>query len=509
MNKIALLALLFFQLKVTAQNQRPNIIVFLIDDMGWMDTSVPFGDSLQPLNKRYHTPNMERLAREGVKFTNAYATPVCTPSRASLMTGINAAHHGITNWTSPLRDNPTDREDQEFDRANWNYNGYSGLTAVPHALQATPLPTLLNDAGYFTIHVGKAHWGSIGTPGANPYNLGFQVNIAGHSAGHPQSYQGKDNYGNIPGKASVQAVPDLQEYHGTDTFLTEALTLEAIKSLKDPIDKKRPFFLHLAHYAIHDPLQPDKRFVQKYLDAGLPAQEANYASLIEGMDKSLGDLMNFLEASGVANNTVVLFMSDNGGLSLVPPRAGSAHIHNLPLRAGKGSVYEGGIRVPMLVKWPKNSKAGSICSEPVIIEDFFPSILEIAGIKQAKTVQQVDGKSFVSAITSPMLKNNPDRPLIWHYPNKWQAVDGPGINYYSAMRKGDWKLVYSMRQQKLELYNLKEDIREQQDKALEHPEKVKELSKLLSDQLRIWEAPVLTYNANGNRVPYPDEVKLP
>ncbi|MCG7859246.1 sulfatase-like hydrolase/transferase, partial [Flavihumibacter sediminis] len=129
----------------------------------------------------------------------------------------------------------------------------------------------------FTIHVGKAHWGSIGTPGSNPYNLGYQVNIAGHSAGHPQSYQGRENYGNIPGKASVQAVPDLQEYHGTDTFLTEALTLEAIKSLKDPIENKRPFFLHLAHYAIHDPLQPDKRFVQKYLDAGLPAQEANYA----------------------------------------------------------------------------------------------------------------------------------------------------------------------------------------------------------------------------------------
>ncbi len=509
MHKLTLLVLLVFQLPALAQNQRPNIILFFIDDMGWVDTSVPFSDSQQPLNKRYHTPNMERLAREGVKFSNAYATPVCTPSRASLMTGMNAAHHGITNWTSPWRDDPTDRTDAEFDRANWNYNGYSGLTAVPHSLLATPLPTLLNDAGYFTIHVGKAHWGSIGTPGSNPYNLGFQVNIAGHSAGHPQSYQGKDNYGNIPGKASLQAVPDLQEYHGTDTFLTEALTLEAIKSLKDPIEKKRPFFLHLAHYAIHDPIQADKRFVQKYLDAGLPAQEANYASLIEGMDKSLGDLMNFLDAKGVAQNTVVLFMSDNGGLSLVPPRAGTAHSHNLPLRAGKGSVYEGGIRVPMLVKWPGKSKPGSMHSQPVIIEDFFPSILEIAGIKQVNTIQQVDGKSFVPALSNPAATTHPDRPFIWHVPNKWQPVDGPGINYYSAIRKGDWKLVYSMRLQKMELFNLKEDIGELHDKALQHPEKVKELSKLLSDQLRVWKAPMLKYKATGSRVPYPDEVKLP
>ncbi|WP_290797247.1 sulfatase-like hydrolase/transferase [Flavihumibacter sp. UBA7668] len=502
-------AVMVFSITAFNQQKQPNIVLFFLDDMGWMDTSVPFGDSIYPLNKRYHTPNMERLAREGMKFTNAYATPVCTPSRTSLLTGMNAARHRVTNWTSPKMDNPTDQADEEYNRADWNYNGLSGLTPTPHAVQATTLPMLLRDAGYFTVHVGKAHWGSAGTPGANPYNLGFLVNIAGHAAGHPQSYLGKDNYGNIPGKASWQAVPDLQEYHGSETFLTEALTLEAIKAMEDPISRQRPFFLHMAHYAVHDPIQPDQRFVQKYLDAGLPVAEANYASLLEGMDKSLGDLMDFLQQKGITENTIILFMSDNGGLSYTPPRAGTAHTHNYPLRAGKGSVYEGGIREPMLVKWPGKVRAGSSTAKPVIIEDFFPSILEMAGIKESKTIQQIDGKSFVPVLTNSNNRKEMDRALIWHIPNKWQRMDGPGINYFSAIRLGDWKLVYSMRRLELELYNLKEDIGELRDLAHRYPEKVQQLANLLSDQLKIWNAPMPVYKASGKQVPWPNEIGLP
>ncbi|MES2776531.1 MAG: sulfatase [Bacteroidota bacterium] len=493
-------------LTTTAQVQqqtRPNIIVFLVDDMGWMDTSVPFGDGVMPLNQRYRTPNMEKLAKGGMKFTNAYATPVCTPSRVSLLTGMNVLHHGITNWTSPAKNNNTDVADSQMDTASWNYNGLSPVPGIEKTVYATPFPTLLKDAGYFTIHVGKAHWGSAGTPGANPYNMGFMVNIAGHAAGHPQSYYGKDNYGNIPNKASVQAVPDLEEYFGKETFLTEALTLEALKALDAPVKNKQPFYLNMAHYAVHAPIQADYRFVQKYYAAGLDTLEAKYASLVEGMDKSLGDIMTYLEKNGIEKNTVIIFMSDNGGLSH-HGRAGKPNTHNLPLKSGKGSVYEGGIREPMIVKWPALVKPSTVAKQNIIIEDFFPSILEMAGLKKYKTEQTIDGRSFV-----PVLKNanyaDSGRVLTWHFPNKWTTADGPGINYYSAIRQGDWKLVYNMRTGKKELFNLGEDIGESNDIAEAYPERVKRLADLLTDRLKTANAPMPTYKATGKQVPWPNE----
>ena len=157
----------------TKKTDRPNIIVFLVDDMGWQDCSVPFYSSITSLNQRYHTPNMERLANEGMKFTNAYATPVCTPSRTSMLTGMNAAHHGITNWTSPGMNKNSDNVDAILEAAPWKINGLSPVAGIPQTAYATPFPKLLKEAGYFTIHVGKAHWASMGTPGANPYNMGF------------------------------------------------------------------------------------------------------------------------------------------------------------------------------------------------------------------------------------------------------------------------------------------------------------------------------------------------
>lgn len=499
---ILMVALPFFV--ATAQKQtRPNIIVFLVDDMGWMDTSVPFGDSAMALNKRYHTPNMERLAKEGMKFTNAYAAPVCTPTRVSMLTGMNVIHHGVTNWTSPSKNNNTDKPDEQFSAVNWNYNGMSPVPGIEKTVYATPFPKLLKEAGYYTVHVGKAHWGSAGTPGANPYNMGFMVNIAGHSAGHPQSYLGTDNYGNIPNKTSPQAVPDLEEYFGNDTFLTEALTLEALKTLDEPIKNKRPFYLNMAHYAVHIPIMPDKRFVQKYYDAKIDSTEAKYASLLEGMDKSLGDIMDYLEKKDVAKNTVIIFMSDNGGLSQ-HLRGGQPNTHNLPLKSGKGSVYEGGIREPMIVKWPGLVKPSSVAKQYVIIEDFFPSILEMAGLKNYKTVQTIDGKSFV-----PILKNtnyvDNNRELIWHFPNKWIVAGGPGINYFSAIRQGDWKLVYSIRNGKKELYNLKEDIGELHDLAENNPQKVKQLADLLTNKLKDAKASMPIDKATGKSAPWPNE----
>ena len=499
MKKLFLLLCLSLSGTLTSQ-ESPNIVVFLVDDMGWVDTSVPFSETTVPLNERYHTPNMERLAAQGVKFTNAYATPVCTPSRISFLTGMNAAHHGVTNWTTPNRNSNSDNADEEYAPAPWNFNGLNP-ESVTNSVQATPLPEILKDHGYFTVHAGKAHFAPAGTPGSNPVNLGFLVNITGTSAGRPMSYLGSENFGNLPGNPySIHAVQDMTEYYGSETYLTKALTLEALKALEYPIETGQPFFLNMAHYALHDPYDPDKRFLQKYLDAGLAPVEAVYASMIEGMDKSLGDIMDFLEEKGVADNTVILFMSDNGGLSLAPPRAGEPHIQNAPLREGKGSVYEGGIRVPMLVSTPTTGKS-AVVDIPVIIEDFFPSILELAGVEDPQLLQQVDGESFVRLLNG--YEKAEERALIWHYPNKWQSKAGQGINYKSAIRKGNWKLVYHMKTGQMELFNLKEDLSETTDLLGKHPKKVRELAEIMGTKLKLWNAPMPVVKKTGKAVEFP------
>src|SRR6056300_2071141 len=213
------------------QTSPPNIVLFFVDDMGWQDTSVPFWNQLTNFNKTYKTPNMERLAKKAVKFTNAYATPVCSPTRVSLLTGMNAARHRVTNWTLyPDQQQPMEKEHPTLIFPDWNYNSLSTTPTVPNSALATPLPQLLKDNGYFTVHAGKAHFGAIGYPAENPLNLGFEVNIAGHAAGAPGSYLGTDNFGNGDENRKVWAVPGLEEYHGQPVFLTQALTEKAIAS---------------------------------------------------------------------------------------------------------------------------------------------------------------------------------------------------------------------------------------------------------------------------------------
>ncbi|MFK7810861.1 MAG: sulfatase-like hydrolase/transferase, partial [Maribacter sp.] len=355
----------------------PNIILFLVDDMGWQDTSVPFWYKRTPFNDLYDTPNMERLAKEGMKFTQAYATPVCSPTRISLMTGMNAARHRVTNWTLAKDSIKTmEKNHPSLIFPEWNVNGLTPVGGDPKAVHAMPLPQALHDVGYFTIHSGKAHLGAIGTPGENPLNLGFDVNIAGHAAGAPESYLGIENFGNGKEGKEVWAVPGLEKYHGKDIFLTEAITQEALIAIDSAVTGEQPFFLYMSHYAIHTPIMEDKRYFQKYLEKGMDSTEAKYASMIAGMDKSLGDIMNYVERKNIEDNTIILFMSDNGGLS-AHARGGEPHTHNAPLSSGKGSMHEGGIREPMLVKWPEVTKAESISDYQVIIEDFYPSILEM------------------------------------------------------------------------------------------------------------------------------------
>ena len=478
----------------------PNIVLFLVDDMGWQDTSVPFWHERTPFNDRYHTPNMERMAREGMKFTQAYATPVCSPTRISLMTGMNAARHRVTNWTlkkDALQPMETNHETLLF--PEWNVNGMSPVSGDEKAVHATPLPRVLQNEGYFTIHSGKAHLGAIGTPGADPLKLGFDVNIAGHAAGAPESYLGMENFGNGKEGKEDWAVPGLEKYHGEDIFLTEAITREALAAVDSAVTAQQPFFLYMAHYAVHTPIMGDDRFVQKYFEQGLDSTEAKYASMVEGMDKSLGDIMDYLEEKKIAENTIILFMSDNGGLS-VHARGGEPNTHNKPLSSGKGSAHEGGIREPMLVKWPGKVPVNSMTDAQLIIEDFYPTILEMAEIDSVDTVQEIDGKSFMHLLRGEL--RNEERPLFWHYPNEW-GPSGPGIGASSTVRLGDWKLIYYHADGNMELFNLREDIGESDNLMEEQPEKAQELAGVLTDYLVEVEAQMPTFKETGEQVPYP------
>ena len=544
--RIAGLSLLAPSVAVAAE--KPNIVFFIVDDMGWVDSSVAYGEEVYPNNMRYNTPNMQRLASQGVMLTNAYACPVSTPTRTSLITGVNAAHSHITNWTSTMRDTPSDAtggavammqsganhdNTTRFIRPEWNINGMSPVEGVQSTLYATPLPQLLKEAGYYTIHVGKAHWASAGTPGASPYNMGFVVNITGNVAGMPRSYLSEENYGNTPEKWNYLAVQNMTEYYGTGIHLTEALTREALKTLDYPIQHNQPFYLYFAHYATHTPIQRDPRFVQKYLDAGMDEGQARYASMVEGVDKSLGDLLDYLERHNLEKNTIIIFMTDNGGNAENRAKGGVRFMHNLPLRNGKGSVYEGGIRVPLMVKWNGKVAPNTRVNTPVICEDLFPTILSMAGIKSCEVVQEVDGQSLVNLITKGsklaakaqkrgeitdqksahafVVSENvsgidPQRTLVFHYPHQWKPYDLEDIDYLSAVRKGEWKLVYRMRTGKIELYNLSSDIGETNNVALQYPDKVKELSAELSSRLREWKSPMPSVRETGKRVLLPDEL---
>jgi arylsulfatase A-like enzyme len=481
-----------FQAKAAELKQaKPNIIFFLVDDMGWQETSVPFWKEKTALNNRYFTPNMETLAEKGMKFTQAYACPLCSPTRVSLMTGMNAARHQVTNWTLRKNKSP-DNQHKILEIPDWNMNGLSPVPGIEKTVYSKTLPMFLRDAGYTTIHVGKAHWGAQGTSGQDPLNLGFEVNIAGHAPGGPGSYYGKYNFSaEWRHEDRIWDVPGLEKYHGKDIYLTEALTIEANIQMEKAVEKGKPFYLYMSHYAVHAPWEKDERFYQKYKDRGLTDFEATLASMIEGMDKSLGDVFAKLKQLGIEENTIVIFMSDNGSPSQCP--------RNLPLRGHKITPYEGGIRVPMLVKWPGVTTEGSVCNQPLIIEDFFPTILEMAGVKKYSQIgEKIDGKSFSPLLRSKKV-NSANREFFWHFPHFYDQEP------YSVMRKGDWKLIYWYKESKLELYNIHDDISEVNNLSTAHPEKTKEMASELGKYLREVNAGRPSFKETGNPCLWPDE----
>ena len=420
------------------EKSKPNFVFILIDDLGWADVGC-FG------SKFYETPNIDRFASQAMRFTDAYAAcPVCSPTRASIMTGKWPARLHITDWIAGEGNKPSNK----LRIPDWQK--YLPLTE-------TTIAKALKSAGYTSAAIGKWH---LGGPDYYPEHHGFDVNVAGGDIGHPGSYfwpfvgRGKKENNRVPGLAAAGGKEG--------EYLTDRLTDEAEKFIA--ANKDKPFFLYFAHYAVHTPLmaKPDK--LAKY-EAKKPVDEqknATYAAMIESVDDSIGRILRQLETLGLAENTVVVFTGDNGGLW---PLSTS----NAPLRAGKGFPYEGGIREPLIVKWPGVTKPGATCSVPVSSIDYFPTLLEIAGVPLPG---KVDGLSFV-----PLLKQAgvPARDaLYWHYPHYWGGVP-PRVRPFGAVRADDWKLIEFYEDMNVELYNLKDDLGEKHDLAKEQSAKVEEL----------------------------------
>jgi arylsulfatase A len=400
-----------------AENPKPNFVFILMDDMGWTDVAC-FG------SKFYQSPNIDKLAAEGMKFTQAYAAcPVCSPTRASIMTGKYPARLHLTDFIPGRRI----MADQKLLRPEF-------LLQLP--LEETTLPEALKSAGYISGGFGKWH---LGGKGFEPDKQGFDVYDLGNQKG---SYPGSDEAGK-------------GEY---------GLTESALKFVEQ--NKDRPFFLYLPYYSVHIPLHARSELVQKYEKLRDPkATHTNslYAAMIESVDTQIGRLLAKLEELKLAENTVVIFVSDNGGLS-VHEGENTPATSNAPLREGKGYLHEGGIRVPLIVRWPGVVKPGTVCTNVVSSVDYFPSLLEIAGVK-IPTNQIVDGRSIV-----PLLKQNgapKPRQIFWHYPHYSNQGGSPG----GAMRDGAFKLIEWFETGQLELYDLQNDPAEKTNLIDKMPDK--------------------------------------
>ncbi len=492
--------------RASAASTKPNIVVFIVDDLGWQDVQLPFADSATAMNVRNRTPALLALASRGMTFTNAYAAaPVCTPTRVALITGRVPARTHVTNWTQH-RNQETSEPFPWLKAPDWARNGVNARATDTSAYSGPMLPSLLREAGYRTIHAGKAHWGATDTPGADPTTLGFDINIGGTSAGQPGSHLGTKSYSSGPGDGRFRDVPGLARYHGTSTFLSDALTIEANAAVATAVREGKPFFLHLAHYAVHTPIESDPRYVQRYRDAGLDPREAAYASQIEGVDKSLADLVAQLNTLGVLDNTIIVFLSDNGGLA-AHSRGVAAHTANAPLRSGKGSAYEGGLRVPFVVAWPKHVAEGHRVAVPIITDDLFPTLLKIGGVAHAERYTMgIRGRElsavFAAGAGSPPAASLAERPLIWHYPHFW-GVRGPGIEPFSAVRIGRWKLIYYYADHRHELFDLRADLSETRNLAVSQDSVARRLVAVLRDELVSAGAQMPVDAQTGRPVPLP------
>jgi arylsulfatase A-like enzyme len=436
---------------------KPNIVFFLADDLGQRDLAC-YGSTF------YETPNLDQLAKDGAKFTHAYAAcPVCSPTRASLLTGQWPQRTGITDYIGA-----PDKPEQ------WKRN--TKLLPAPYtdrlALDSPTLAKSLKEAGYATFFAGKWH---LGPEGHWPENQGFDINMGGIDKGSPHG--GKQYF-------SPYANPRLTD-GPDDEHLTDRLAVETAKFIE--ANKTRPFFAYYSFYDVHTPLMARADLRKKYeakrarlalteqwgreepRDLRLTQDHAVYAAMVEAMDLAVGKVLAKLDELGLRDNTIVIFTSDNGGLSTSEGWPTS----NLPLRGGKGWLYEGGIREPLLVRWPGTIKAGTVLGAPVSSPDFFPTLLEAAGAKPSPG-QTLDGTSLVPLLTGGTL---PERALFWHYPHYGNQGGGPG----AAVRRGDWKLIEWQEDSRAELFNLASDPGEQTNLATKEPARLAQLRSELAE----------------------------
>jgi arylsulfatase A-like enzyme len=452
---------------------RPNILIFLVDDMGITDTSVPFIFSNEgvPLsygfNSLFQTPNMELLASRGMVFSNAYAQTVCSPTRTSLMTGLNATGHGVTCWV-----NPTGTRIGSQSPVNYLMRGMTGMEET--------LPRWLGAAGYRNIHSGKAHFTYQFNPNAfdeeeDPTFIGFDVNIGGSSNGQPGSYLGTQNYASAARPAWT--IPGLEAYHGTSTFLTEACTIEAMKEVtRSSVDRGQPFFLYLSHYAVHTPFTSDPRATGNYSAAGSTTSDAyKFCTMVEGMDRSLGDVLAHLDSLGIAEETLIIFLGDNGSDSpmLNHNAAPDAGWNDFPMRGKKGNRSEGGSRVPLIISWAKPDPsnpfqqtlpiaAGSHEDDIVACWDLPVTAMSVAGVPLPAPVHGYDLSGYLAGTPG---EHRPQEILIY-------SPHGRDGDYFANYREHDWKLIYQWESNHFELYNLATDPTESNNLAPTNPEKV-------------------------------------
>lgn len=433
---------------------KPNILLINIDDMGWRD--VGFMGS-----EYYETPNLDALAADGMIFTNAYASASnCAPSRACLMSGQWTPRHGIYTVDSSERGKSENRK----------LIPISNNTVLADS-QYT-LAEVLNDAGYVTCHAGKWHLNN------DPTTQGFDINIGGNHSGNPGSYY--PPYRNVP-----LLDPPTEDYYLTNLIIDK--TLEFLKTIEN-----EPFFLYYSPYAVHTPIQPVDSLLPKYKNKPEWNGQKNveYATMIENLDIQIGRLVSELKKSGKLDNTFILFTSDNGGHYGITKQ--------WPLRSGKGSYYEGGIREPMFVHWPKKIISGTKTDVPVTNLDFYPTLLEVAGVEKPAG-KILDGKSILPVLAGK--RTIEERPLFWHFPIYLEAYLKEGDKTQdplfrtrpgSAIRLGDWKLIQYFEYNDLELYNLKEDIGETNNLAEIHPEKLNKLLEILENWRKKTNAPIPT-----------------
>jgi arylsulfatase A len=433
-----------------------NFVFILVDDLGWMDTGCYGG-------KYYETPNIDKLAAEGMKFTDAYAAcAVCSPTRAAVMTGRYPARLGVTDW---IRARFQGGKIPENKKNPTKYVGGKNrkLLCPPNALwmelDEITIAEALKPAGYTSCHIGKWH---LGADDWYPDKQGFDFNIGGCDFGQPPSYF--DPYS----RKGQGRIPTLEPRHKGE-YLTDREADEAVKFIRD--HKNKLFFLCMAHYAVHTPIQGKKDIIAKY-KAKEPTNQNNptYAAMVESVDDAVGKIVSTIDELGIAEKTIIFFTSDNGGLMGITS--------NSPLRAGKGYPYEGGIREPLIVRWPNVIKAGTISHVPVTSVDYFPTICEAAGVPLPQD-RAIDGVSLLGLFKSNGAEKLNREAIFWHFPH-YRGEIVP----YSIIRAGDWKLIKRYEGKTFELFNLKIDLSEQNDLSGKMPEKVKVLDDKLSNWLK-------------------------